>query len=92
MQAWRRQLSPGRCSSARAGGCATQWLPLNIGDPLKFRDTKRYDAKLKEAKIDAVLVLTSVNLHHQVAIDSLRAGKHVLVEKPFAVSVRAGQR
>ena len=47
---------------------------------------------LKEAKIDAVLVLTSVSLHHQVAIDSLRAGKHVLVEKPFSISVRAGQR
>ena len=46
---------------------------------------------LKEADIDAVLNLTTVSLHHQVTMDSLRAGKHVLVEKPFAISVRAGQ-
>ena len=41
--------------------------------------------------VDAVLILTPVALHHQVALDCLRAGKHVLIEKPFAVSVRAGQ-
>ena len=47
---------------------------------------------LRVAKIDAVLVLTPVFLHHRVAIDSLRAGKHVLFEKPMAISVRAGRR
>jgi predicted dehydrogenase len=41
--------------------------------------------------VDAVLVLTSVGLHHQIALDALRAGKHVLIEKPLAISVRAGQ-
>ncbi|MBI2942443.1 MAG: Gfo/Idh/MocA family oxidoreductase [Chloroflexi bacterium] len=46
---------------------------------------------LRSADVDAVLVLATVGLHHQVTLDSLRAGKHVLVEKPFAISVRAGQ-
>ncbi len=46
---------------------------------------------LDDGDVDAVLVLTPVALHHQVALDCLRAGKHVLIEKPFAVSVRAGQ-
>ena len=41
--------------------------------------------------VDAVLILTSVGSHHQVALDALRAGKHVLVEKPLAISVRAGR-
>ncbi len=47
---------------------------------------------LKSAHVDAVLILTPIYLHHQVALESLRAGKHVLAEKPLAVSVRAGQR
>ena len=41
--------------------------------------------------VDAVLVLAPVSLHHQVALDALAAGKHVLIEKPFAISVKAGQ-
>ena len=41
--------------------------------------------------VDAVLILTPVGLHHQIALDALRAGKHVLIEKPLAISVRAGQ-
>lgn len=41
--------------------------------------------------VDAVLVLAPVALHHQIALDALAAGKHVLIEKPFAVSVRAGR-
>jgi predicted dehydrogenase len=47
---------------------------------------------LRTAEVDAVLVLTPVHLHHPVALDCIRAGKHVLVEKPFAITVRAGQR
>lgn len=46
---------------------------------------------LRRAEIDVVLNLTPVYLHHPVTLDCLRAGKHVLVEKPLAVSVRAGQ-
>jgi predicted dehydrogenase len=42
--------------------------------------------------MDAVLIAAPIFLHHQVGIDSLRAGKHVLCEKPLAVSVKAGHR
>jgi predicted dehydrogenase len=48
-------------------------------------------AMLDADVVDAVLVLAPVALHHQIAIDALSAGKHVLIEKPFAISVRAGQ-
>jgi predicted dehydrogenase len=41
--------------------------------------------------VDAVLVLAPVSLHHTIALDALAAGKHVLIEKPLAISVRAGR-
>jgi predicted dehydrogenase len=40
---------------------------------------------------DAVLVLAPVSYHHEIALAALNANKHVLVEKPFAISVRAGR-
>ena len=38
--------------------------------------------------VDAVAIATPVFTHHQVAMDCLRAGKHVLVEKPLARTSR----
>jgi predicted dehydrogenase len=38
-------------------------------------------------RVDAVVVATPPGSHHDVAVQALHAGKHVLVEKPMAVSV-----
>jgi 1,5-anhydro-D-fructose reductase (1,5-anhydro-D-mannitol-forming) len=46
---------------------------------------------IEKADIDVVLILAPIYLHHQVALEALRAGKHVLTEKPMAISVRAGK-
>jgi predicted dehydrogenase len=35
--------------------------------------------------VDAVLIVLPHHLHHPVGIDCLRAGKHVLMEKPLAI-------
>jgi len=51
-----------------------------------------YRQMLKRADIDAVDVYASVSAHHPIALASLEAGKHVLVEKPLAVTVRAARR
>jgi 1,5-anhydro-D-fructose reductase (1,5-anhydro-D-mannitol-forming) len=48
-------------------------------------------AMLDADVVDAVLILAPVSLHHSIALDALAAGKHVLIEKPFAISVRAGR-
>ena len=47
---------------------------------------------LRSAPVDAVLIAAPIGLHHEIALECFRAGKHVLSQKPLAVSVRAGQR
>ncbi len=42
---------------------------------------------LHDPGIDAVVVCTPASAHHDVAIPALRAGKHMLVEKPLTVTV-----
>lgn len=43
---------------------------------------------LRQANLDAVVVSTPARTHHALAKAALLAGKHVLVEKPMAVSTR----
>lgn len=47
----------------------------------------RFESMLQDADLDAVAVATPVPHHFPVAKAALLAGKHVLVEKPFAASV-----
>lgn len=46
-----------------------------------------YRALLDRADIDAVSICVPSGLHAQVALDALDAGKHVLVEKPIALTL-----
>jgi predicted dehydrogenase len=40
------------------------------------------------AEVDAVDILVPHHLHHPIAVDCLSAGKHVLLEKPIATTLR----
>jgi len=50
-----------------------------------------YRELLKRKDIDVVSIVLPNNLHHGVALDSLEAGKHVLLEKPMALTVNECQ-
>ncbi|MEM2868493.1 MAG: Gfo/Idh/MocA family oxidoreductase, partial [Candidatus Bathyarchaeia archaeon] len=49
---------------------------------------KNYKDLLEEPSIDLVSICTPSQLHAQMIIDSAKAGKHILVEKPLALSVK----
>lgn len=48
-----------------------------------IRVTTDYHELLSDAEIDAVVIATPVSTHFELALVALRAGKHVLVEKPM---------
>jgi predicted dehydrogenase/threonine dehydrogenase-like Zn-dependent dehydrogenase len=48
--------------------------------------TTDYQQILNDPEIDAVLIATRHNLHASMTLEALRAGKHVLVEKPLALN------
>ncbi len=81
-------------------------LPPETGDPLAAPHTylsdfqndvevqlfTDYRQMLDEAPVDAVNDFTTLSLHHQVGEAALTHGKHLLTQKPLAISVRAAQR
>jgi predicted dehydrogenase len=50
--------------------------------------TRDYEAVLRDPGVDAVALVTPAPCHYEMAKSALRAGKHVYVEKPLALSSR----
>ena len=48
--------------------------------------TTDYRQVLRDPDVDAVLIATRHNLHALLAVEALKAGKHVFVEKPLALT------
>jgi len=61
----------------------------NLGGLEKYTDYKKM---LRKADIDMVHICTPTDLHAQMAIAALKAGKHVFCEKPIALSSRMAGR
>ena len=49
--------------------------------------TTDYRELLEDKEIDLVIIATRHNLHASIAVEALRAGKHVYVEKPLALNL-----
>lgn len=60
---------------------------LMQADGNEVKEYKDYQQLLADPDIDVVTIATYSGLHAQMAIDAMRAGKHVIVEKPMALSV-----
>lgn len=65
-------------------GEALQNARAEFGDIETFTD---YDDMMRSAAVDAVVVVTPTNLHLDVVTKAAAAGKHVLCEKPMAMTV-----
>jgi len=55
----------------------------------KYNAKAMTDYKTILSQVDAVSIVVPTCLHHQVSKDFLRAGVHVLVEKPITITVEA---
>ena len=65
---------------------ASRTAGVNAKAYLDYRDL------LCDNSIQAVTICLPHFVHEQVTADALNAGKHVLVEKPLAISAEAGER
>lgn len=54
--------------------------------------TTDYQALLSDPEIDAVAIATPVSSHFDLAMEALRAGKHVFIEKPLAATAEQAER
>jgi scyllo-inositol 2-dehydrogenase (NADP+) len=49
---------------------------------------RKYEDLLSDPQIELIVVNTPDNLHHEMVTQAIEAGKHVVVEKPFTLSVK----
>lgn len=58
------------------------------GTEEKIEFYNHYNELLKNPKIDVVVIAVVSGLHAQVAKEAVKHGKHVIIEKPFALSLK----
>lgn len=71
----------------KAAASRTESRTRAFADRFGFPVTTDIDAVIADPGIQAVLVLTPPSAHLEIAERCLRAGKHVLVEKPLELTV-----
>jgi xylose dehydrogenase (NAD/NADP) len=85
----RNQIAPAIHAAQRATLYATASRDLGRAESTTpERSYDSYDALLRDANVDAVYVATHNGLHKELSIAAMRAGKHVICEKPLAMNAR----
>ena len=81
----------GECDSGELVAIASRSAErlAGFGDKFAIAPQKRYGSYaelIADSEIDAVHIATPHPFHAQLAIDAMRAGKHVSLEKPMALN------
>ncbi|HPO15545.1 MAG TPA: bi-domain-containing oxidoreductase [Candidatus Hydrogenedentes bacterium] len=82
-------------SIAKIPGCRLEAVADRVGSAAKQAGDKygarycttEYRDVLQDANVNAVVIATRHNLHKEIALAAIEAGKHVFVEKPLALTV-----
>jgi xylose dehydrogenase (NAD/NADP) len=83
----RNRIAPAIHAASRATLYAAASRELARAEPLRpERAYGSYDELLRDPAVDAVYVATHNGLHKELSIAALRAGKHVICEKPLAMN------
>lgn len=77
----------------KTGKATVKWVAReNINKLKEFQDifnipygTVDYHDMLADPEVDAVIITAPPALHYQMFVDSVNAGKHILLEKPAAI-------
>jgi xylose dehydrogenase (NAD/NADP) len=85
----RNQIAPAIHAATGATLYATASRDLTRAEATKpERAYDSYDALLRDPSVDAVYIATHNGLHKELSIAAMRAGKHVICEKPLAMNAR----
>lgn len=76
-------------NAAPNAAIAADWSAEHLGGrPAQYAD---YREMLAKERLDAVDICLPHGLHHVAGIDAFSAGCHVVLEKPYTVTVKTGQ-
>jgi predicted dehydrogenase len=85
----RNRIAPALHAAAHATFAAAASRDLARAESMRAaRAYDSYDALLRDPDLDAVYIATHNGLHKDLSIAAMRAGKHVICEKPLAMNAR----
>ena len=79
----------GSSSLSKASAFAAKNIPSTHRSKPHFYDT--YDAVYNDPGVDIVYIGTPHSFHKRNCLDAIKAGKHVLCEKPFTINTREAE-
>ena len=74
-----------------AAGSRSQEKAAEFGVPYSIQNTGTYEDVLADPSVEAVYIALPNGMHHQWSIAAMKAGKHVLCEKPIASNLREAE-